>query len=199
MNRTGKPEPSRFSYIAALCSPSSVIFFAISCKSVTTRLMGFTLFLTCTAPTPDSDRLARARNRKCRPSNHDCAVSTYHCFVCSDKKPEPEVAQRTEQGVAQRGPQTLTAHSSHHCPRLRENATNTDRTQFSPLSSTPRKYHEKQQKTTIWYPKIIKNVKKHGKNVKLMFKIRINTTKHGKNDNLMSKNDQQRVLCFRNL
>ena len=48
---------------AAFCSPSSVIFFAISCKSGTTRLMGFTLFLTCTAPTPDSDRLARARNR----------------------------------------------------------------------------------------------------------------------------------------
>ena len=122
-------------------------------------------------------QIGKGKKQKCRPSKHDSAVSTFHCFVCSDKKPEPEVAQRTEQRVAQQGPQTLTAHSSHHCPRLRENATNTDRTQFSPLSSTPRKYHEKQQKKTIWFPQIIKKLAKHGKNDKFMIKISKNTTK----------------------
>ena len=50
-------------------------------------------------------QIGKGKKQKCRPSNHDCAVSTYHCFVCSDKKPEPEVAQKTEQRVAQRGPQ----------------------------------------------------------------------------------------------
>ena len=50
-------------------------------------------------------QIGKDKKQKCRPSNHDCTVSTYHCFVCSDKKPEPEVAQRTEQRVAQRGPQ----------------------------------------------------------------------------------------------
>ena len=41
-----------------------------------------------------------------------------------------------------------TAHNSHHCLRLRENATK-HRTQFSPLSSTPRKYHKSHQKRQI--------------------------------------------------
>ena len=38
-------------------------------------------------------QIGKGKKQKCRPSNHDCAVSTYHCFVCSDKKPEPEVAK----------------------------------------------------------------------------------------------------------
>ena len=62
------------------------------------------------------------------------------------------------------GPPTLAAHSSHHCP------------------PTPRKYSEKQQKTTIWYPLIIKNTSKtrqtrqiHVKNQQKYHKKRQNT------------------------
>ena len=37
-------------------------------------------------------QIGKGKKQKCRPSKHDCAVFTFHCFVCSDKKPEPEVA-----------------------------------------------------------------------------------------------------------
>ena len=67
-----------------------------------------------------------------------------------------------------------TAHNSHHCPKILENTTK-HRTQFSPLSQTPRKCPEPQQKRQI----DVKN--------------RVKNTKHGKNENLMSKIDQKRV------
>ena len=38
-------------------------------------------------------QIGKGKKQKCRPSNHDSTVSTFHCFVCSDKKPEPEVAK----------------------------------------------------------------------------------------------------------
>ena len=80
------------------------------------------------------------------------------------------------------GPPTLTAHSSHHCPRLRENTTKNNK------------------KTTIWYPLIIKNASKTRRKRQIHVKHQQNTTKkRQKHDNLMSKIDQQRVLCFRNL
>ena len=38
-------------------------------------------------------QIGKGKKQKCRPSNHDSTVSTFHCFVCSDKKPESEVAK----------------------------------------------------------------------------------------------------------
>ena len=31
-------------------------------------------------------RKCQGKKQKCRPSNHDCAVFTYHCFVCLDNE-----------------------------------------------------------------------------------------------------------------
>ena len=51
--------------------------------------------------------------------------------------------------------QTQTAHSSHRCPKNRENTTK-HRTQFSPLSSTPRKCHESIQNSQKYHKNMAK-------------------------------------------
>ena len=81
-----------------------------------------------------------------------------------------------------------TANTKHLCVTL------------SYLTQFSRKYREKQQKKTIWYPQIIKNLTKTWQRRQIHDKKSSKIPqKQGKNDNLMSKIDQQRVLCFRNL
>ena len=96
------------------------------------------------------------KDHKRRPSNHDCTVSTFHCFVCSDKKPEPEVAKGRNNEL-QLGRCTVV-----WCCRIARSTANTKHlcVTLSYLAQFSRKYYEKQQKTTIWYPLIFKNASK---------------------------------------
>ena len=79
------------------------------------------------------------------------------------RKVEREEKERREGWEAQRA--VGLPHDTANVIGIFRNGTFTgpEGTQFSPLSSTPRKYHETQQKTTIWYPKINKTHQKHGK------------------------------------
>ena len=118
----------------------------------TTSTVGILPAISC-PPLPEKRPCSNRLQKKCKieQSEHRILTTTEdnRCSTCSGKVRVEKCSHETVLLIFRASHfQTQTAHSSHHCLKIRENTTE-HRTQFSPLSSVPRKCHEPQKKRQV--------------------------------------------------